>query len=1033
MKIVHISDIHIRNLRRHKEYLKVFQNLCDSIHEHNCDLIVCTGDVAHTKTQLSPEFFDLTYKFFEMLLNTGRDVILIPGNHDGNLKNASRQDALTPIINALNSTRDNHGPRDSIIYFFKNSGLYDYRGSIVFGAFSCFDENNWPLEPTRDDRVHIALYHGGINNSETDIGWVMRGNMDSVNIFKNYDFAMLGDVHKRQFLTGDKRIAYAGSLIQQNFGECVEKGYLLWDINDRSKFDVNFIPLTGANPYVTVNIDNFDPDVIPINAHVRIKSQKKIMSHREEEIRNSLQDKDLSEIIFLTREEFDPGEAIEVREDFYKIENQNELIKKFLLEKYEDEIDDGTFDKVYALNSKYDITLRDDNDVARNIKWNIERVKFDNLFNFGPGNIIDFSDMEGVIGIFGPNGSGKSSIIDAILYGMFNSISKGSIKNINIMNVNANRCECDITATVNGKTHNIQRVTNRLNPGKHNEWARTTLSYGIEEKDLTGEQRNDTEKAIRKRFGTLEDFLMTSVSAQSSINTFIEKGATERKRIISKFIDLDIFQKKYKLAKDDMLFISRDIKNAKTPEQFKEELQLLLQLESEKLESISDLASQLAGLINKREKILGEIKTATIDLIPGLKLIDIDDIEKKINMLRKEISSQENKIKKENKKLQSDLSSLSINNISDFSTIKKNFEYAYDLILRAKSEVEKVEALRVIFEEKTTLLNGIPCGTQFPNCKFISDAHNAKLKIIECDNDISDIGIEAAQNLKDHDLPDDIFESIDNRIKNIKNIQDIIHHISTLQDALNTKNYKIAKFEIELEQAVKNRKKIEKNKELKRNINKFEKQRVYVDKEILDLRRDLESLNVELGMCKEQKNKIFNDEQIVNNLKLQYIAYEYYLDAMSKNGISYHVIKEKLPIINSAIDNVLCNIVNFKVYLEHDEEDKKIEIFIEDAKNGKRLIELASGSEKFISSIAIRVALIKITNLPKSNVFFIDEGFGSLDDEKINCLDSLFGYLKTMFDTIFIISHIDLLKDLVDSQLEITSDGNQSFIHFVSA
>ena len=47
-------------------------------------------------------------------------------------------------------------------------------------------------------------------------------------------------------------------------------------------------------------------------------------------------------------------------------------------------------------------------------------------------------------------------------------------------------------------------------------------------------------------------------------------------------------------------------------------------------------------------------------------------------------------------------------------------------------------------------------------------------------------------------------------------------------------------------------------------------------------------------------------------------------------------------------------------------------------------LELTSGMEKFISSLAIRVALINVSNLPRPNFLAIDEGFGTLDSENLN-------------------------------------------------
>ena len=93
-------------------------------------------------------------------------------------------------------------------------------------------------------------------------------------------------------------------------------------------------------------------------------------------------------------------------------------------------------------------------------------------------------------------------------------------------------------------------------------------------------------------------------------------------------------------------------------------------------------------------------------------------------------------------------------------------------------------------------------------------------------------------------------------------------------------------------------------------------------------------------------------------------------------------------------------------------------------------LELTSGMEKFISSLAIRVALINISNLPRPNFLAIDEGFGNLDTTSLNSIFMLFGYLKTEFDFLFIISHIDVMKDIMDDLVEISVERGYSKVNY---
>ena len=100
IKIAHMADIHIRNLIYHKEYKAVFSSLYEKLKEEKVDIIYVGGDLAHTKTQLSPEYFDLCSDFLSNLGNIAPTYVIL-GNHDGNLRSTHRQDAVTPIVEAL--------------------------------------------------------------------------------------------------------------------------------------------------------------------------------------------------------------------------------------------------------------------------------------------------------------------------------------------------------------------------------------------------------------------------------------------------------------------------------------------------------------------------------------------------------------------------------------------------------------------------------------------------------------------------------------------------------------------------------------------------------------------------------------------------------------------------------------------------------------------------------------------------------------------------------------------------------------------
>ena len=135
----------------------------------------------------------------------------------------------------------------------------------------------------------------------------------------------------------------------------------------------------------------------------------------------------------------------------------------------------------------------------------------------------------------------------------------------------------------------------------------------------------------------------------------------------------------------------------------------------------------------------------------------------------------------------------------------------------------------------------------------------------------------------------------------------------------------------------------------------------------------------------------------------------------------------QLPIINAEIAKILQNTAGFTVELEADINSNAMDIYINYG-DSRRVIELASGMEKMISSLAIRVALINISSLPKTDILIIDEGFGSLDEMNIEACNRLLKSLKRWFKNILIISHVDAVKDVVDNVIDITRKGKDSFV-----
>jgi len=203
---------------------------------------------------------------------------------------------------------------------------------------------------------------------------------------------------------------------------------------------------------------------------------------------------------------------------------------------------------------------------------------------------------------------------------------------------------------------------------------------------------------------------------------------------------------------------------------------------------------------------------------------------------------------------------------------------------------------------------------------------------------------------------------------------------------------------------------------------------------IVDITDSIRSLDSERMMLAEKKGTVVSlignlrdEKSKYSSLRGKWKIYESIMSAVSKKGVPLQIIRSQLPVINGEISKILAGVVDFTVFLDVDVDSNSMDVFI-DYGDSRRIIELGSGMEKMISSLAIRVALLNVSSLPKTDMLIIDEGFGALDDNYIESCSQLLTSLKRWFKNILIITHVDSIKDIADNVFEISKHGKDSKI-----
>ena len=237
-KIIACSDIHIRNLRRHEEYvgqLRKFMQQCDEIVKKegtdHVRIVIC-GDIFHNKLDISGEGYELASWF---LREMGRiaTTIIVAGNHDMNMTNTERVDPLSAMFTMCNF--------DNVFYIDRElqyqSGIMDDE-NISWCLYSSFDNFARPnieeAKIDKPDNTYVALFHGEVKNAKTDTGYVAENGKDTA-LFEGVDFGILGHIHRVQCIKQNGvPLVYCGSLIQQEHGENVSShGYIVWDVEEQ--------------------------------------------------------------------------------------------------------------------------------------------------------------------------------------------------------------------------------------------------------------------------------------------------------------------------------------------------------------------------------------------------------------------------------------------------------------------------------------------------------------------------------------------------------------------------------------------------------------------------------------------------------------------------------------------------------------------------------------------------------------------------------------------------------------------------------
>ena len=248
-KLVHFSDLHLKLFKDHDLYRLILNDMLNKFREVKPDRITFSGDLLHSKNQLTPEVIEIASWILTECSLIAK-TILIPGNHDALINNNDRLDSITPIVDNLNNPN---------IVYYKNRGIYEDE-NVSWCVYSQFQGN---IPPEIDTAVgfKIGLFHDPVAGLTTDLGFDFGSHAYDVEKFNGLDLVLCGDVHKRAVfnIPNGKRGVMIGSCLQQNYGESITKhGFGIYDLETD---EYSFVDLHNPKPFLSFKMKSFD-DII---------------------------------------------------------------------------------------------------------------------------------------------------------------------------------------------------------------------------------------------------------------------------------------------------------------------------------------------------------------------------------------------------------------------------------------------------------------------------------------------------------------------------------------------------------------------------------------------------------------------------------------------------------------------------------------------------------------------------------------------------------------------------------------------------
>ena len=538
VRIAHLADIHIQD-RRRAEYAIVFERLYASLRVELPDVIVVAGDVFDNKMRASAHNLEDVATFLSTLAAIA-PVVLIAGNHDTNCLTPGALDLLTPLVAEHRALQPPH------LTYWRHSGSY-VAHEMLWTVIAT--DGGMPPPPENPlELPHICLFHEEVNGTLLPNGQQLADFKLTKSSFDRYDLAIGGHIHQRQRFAA--RAAYCGSLIQQNIGESHHgHGYILWEFESSVEHPpyrttvptMRGIDIPNDQGFIRIEIDTNGIDVTarPLPSNPIYWE----LIHNGPVLVDDITAEYTSiygmppRVVRPKRMIPDPGAAENTSVDECSILLAAQAASK-TLEAHE-EIIRGLLppDEAESVIELHRSRWTAPSEIFGG-KFRILRFEFDNLYAFGPANVVDFTRLEGCVsGVIASNHTGKSSLIEALVFALYEDHPRAPSKK-DVIHRGAASGRLVLEFELDGKLGKITKALS--NARSHAGESHYNFEYNGEDRTRGGVM--DTLSEIESVIGSSVNALASSFQLQGGENGgFISATPAARKKLIANVMSLGAF------------------------------------------------------------------------------------------------------------------------------------------------------------------------------------------------------------------------------------------------------------------------------------------------------------------------------------------------------------------------------------------------------------------------------------------------------------------------------------------------------------